>query len=74
MPMTTNSHIPEVYRAERAQTQIDTIANNHYERMLELSPETATIAGRKGRETEYDDYSPRVSLSLFRLLKTPWML
>lgn len=65
MPMTTNSHIPEVYRAERAQTQIDTIANNHYERMLELSPETATIAGRKGRETEYDDYSPAgISLTI----------
>lgn len=56
--MTTNTEIPEVYRFEREETDVDRIANAHYRRLLELSPETATINGEKGRETEYDDYSP----------------
>ncbi|MDO4241500.1 MAG: DUF885 domain-containing protein [Microbacteriaceae bacterium] len=50
--------LPEVLKIDRAQTEIDEIANEHYEKTLELSPEIATSAGRKGRETEYGDYSP----------------
>ncbi|MBM7051367.1 MULTISPECIES: DUF885 domain-containing protein [unclassified Rothia (in: high G+C Gram-positive bacteria)] len=56
--MTQLTEIPAAYRVERAETEIDRIANAHYERMLELNPESATVAGRKGRETEYADYSP----------------
>lgn len=50
--------IPAVYRPEREQTEIDRIANQHYQNLLDLDPTAATINGIKGRETEYGDYSP----------------
>lgn len=56
--MTDVTAIPQTYREPRELTAIDRIATDYYERLLELNPEIATTAGRKGRETEYADYSP----------------
>lgn len=42
----------------RTPSRIDAVANDYYERLLELHPEFATIVGIAGRETEYADYSP----------------
>lgn len=44
--------------ADRLPTAIDEIANRYYERLMELDPAEATIAGIAGHETEYGDYSP----------------
>lgn len=56
--MTIHPDLPEIFKTDRAQTRIDDIANAYYEKVLELDPASATIEGRKGRETEYPDYSP----------------
>ncbi|MFW0181221.1 DUF885 domain-containing protein [Rothia sp. P5766] len=56
--MTMHPELPEIFRTERPETQIDRIANAHFEKLLELDPSAATIEGYKGRETEYADYSP----------------
>lgn len=50
--------LPAIYREDRTATAIDKIADDFYEKVLELNPEYATLAGRTGRETEYGDYSP----------------
>ena len=42
----------------RVPTAIDAVANKHFARLLELSPEFATSLGLPGHETEYGDYSP----------------
>ena len=42
----------------RVPTAIDAVANKHFARILELSPEFATSLGLPGHETEYGDYSP----------------
>ncbi|MDY6051795.1 MAG: DUF885 domain-containing protein [Rothia sp. (in: high G+C Gram-positive bacteria)] len=56
--MTLHPDLPQIFKADRAQTAVDQIANDYYEKILELDPASATIEGRKGRETEYPDYSP----------------
>lgn len=54
----SHQEIPAVYRFDREETAIDRIANAHFQRLMDLDPEAATINGFKGRETEYWDYSP----------------
>lgn len=54
----SKNEIPEVYRFDREETEIDRIANAHFQRLMDKDPELATINGVKGRETEYGDYSP----------------
>lgn len=43
---------------DRTLTAIDHEANRYYDRLMELDPAEATIAGISGRETEYGDLSP----------------
>ncbi len=52
------SQLPEIYRESRESTAVDAIANNFYEKYLELHPDEATLQGRTGHETEYRDFSP----------------
>lgn len=56
--MAIHPDLPQIFASDRAQTPIDAIANAHYEKLMELDPTSATLEGRKGRETEYADYSP----------------
>ncbi|MDZ5078727.1 DUF885 domain-containing protein [Nesterenkonia sp. HG001] len=42
----------------RAPTAVDAHAEEHFERLLAISPEEATMLGRSGAETEYSDLSP----------------
>ncbi|MGQ7787151.1 DUF885 domain-containing protein [Nesterenkonia sp. K-15-9-6] len=42
----------------RTPTAVDAHAEEHFERLLALSPEQATVLGRRGVETEYSDLSP----------------
>lgn len=56
--MAIHPDLPQIFSSDRAQTPIDAIANAHYEKLMELDPTSATLEGRKGRETEYADYSP----------------
>lgn len=56
--MAVHPDLPQIFSSDRAQTPIDAIANAHYEKLMELDPTSATLEGRKGRETEYADYSP----------------
>lgn len=56
--MSTIAGLPAALRIDREQTDADRIANQYYAAMLELDPGHATVAGHKGRETEYADYSP----------------
>lgn len=43
---------------DREPTAVDAHAEDHFERLLALSPEQATVLGRRGVETEYSDLSP----------------
>lgn len=56
--MTIHPDLPAIFHTDRPSTEVDAIANAYYEKLLELDPSSATIEGRKGRETEYPDYSP----------------
>ncbi|WP_237233082.1 DUF885 domain-containing protein [Rothia nasisuis] len=56
--MALHPDLPNIFKTDRAQTAVDRTANAYYEKTLELDPASATIIGRKGRETEYPDYSP----------------
>ncbi|MDY3048545.1 MAG: DUF885 domain-containing protein, partial [Rothia sp. (in: high G+C Gram-positive bacteria)] len=56
--MSLHPDLPEIFKTDRLQTEVDRLANDYYEKLLELDPAAATIEGRKGRETEYPDYSP----------------
>lgn len=67
--MTKFSTLPAIYREERTSTAIDAIANEFYEKQLELAPEWATLAGRTGRESEYGDYSPAGRLQRITLIR-----
>lgn len=67
--MTKFSTLPAIYREERTSTAIDAIANEFYEKQLELDPEWATLAGRTGRESEYGDYSPAGRLQRITLIR-----
>ncbi|GAB3190912.1 DUF885 domain-containing protein [Nesterenkonia suensis] len=42
----------------REPTAVDAHAEDHFERLVALSPEEATLLGRPGAETEYSDLSP----------------
>ncbi|MDO4917117.1 MAG: DUF885 domain-containing protein [Rothia sp. (in: high G+C Gram-positive bacteria)] len=68
--MSKLSELPDVYRQQRQSTEIDAIANDFYEKSLELYPEDATLAGRKGRETEYGDRSPAGHQKFMNLVKS----
>ena len=68
--MTLHPDLPEIFKADRAQTEVDRIANDYYEKTLELDPAAATIEGRKGRETEYPDYSPAGTQAEIDLART----
>lgn len=56
--MTHLQDLPGIYTEPRQATAIDAIANDYYDKLLELDPTAATIAGQPGHETEYFDYSP----------------
>lgn len=56
--MTIHPDLPAIFTTNRTQTRVDEIANAYYEKCLELDPASATLEGRKGRETEYADFSP----------------
>ncbi len=42
----------------RTPTAVDEFAEQHFEQLLQLAPEEATMLGRPGVETLYRDYSP----------------
>ncbi len=68
--MTLHPDLPDIFRTDRAQTAVDAIANDFYEKSLDLDPAAATIQGRKGRETEYPDYSPAGTAASIELART----
>ena len=56
--MSIHHEIPEIYRVKRALTDVDHIANEFYEAVLDLDPVIATEQGRTGVATQFRDYSP----------------
>ena len=69
--MSTYQELPSIYRLKRSLTDVDQIANEYFEKVLDLNPVHATELGRKGVETLYPDYSPparRLSRALQRRL------
>ena len=54
---------------KRSLTDVDQIANEYFEKVLDLNPVQATELGRKGVETLYPDYSPAGEKAFARLTK-----
>jgi len=69
MNMSTYQELPSIYRLKRSLTDVDQIANEYFEKILDLNPVQATELGRKGVETLYPDYSPAGEKAFARLTK-----
>jgi len=69
MNMSTYQELPSIYRLKRSLTDVDQIANEYFEKILDLNPVHATELGRKGVETLYPDYSPAGEKAFARLAK-----
>jgi conserved hypothetical protein len=69
MNMSTYQELPSIYRLKRSLTDVDQIANEYFEKVLDLNPVHATELGRKGVETLYPDYSPAGEKAFARLAK-----
>jgi conserved hypothetical protein len=69
MNMSTYQELPSIYRLKRSLTDVDQIANEYFEKVLDLNPVQATELGRKGVETLYPDYSPAGEKAFARLAK-----
>lgn len=67
--MSTYQGLPSIYRLKRSLTDVDQIANEYFEKVLDLNPVHATELGRKGVETLYPDYSPAGEKAYARLAK-----
>ena len=67
--MSTYQELPSIYRLKRSLTDVDQIANEYFEKVLDLNPVHATELGRKGVETLYPDYSPAGEKAFARLEK-----
>ena len=67
--MSTYQELPSIYRLKRSLTDVDQIANEYFEKVLDLNPFQATELGRKGVETLYPDYSPAGEKAFARLAK-----
>ena len=67
--MSTYQELPSIYRLKRSLTDVDQIANEYFEKVLDLNPVHATELGRKGVETLYPDYSPAGEKAFARLTK-----
>ncbi|OFP58285.1 hypothetical protein HMPREF2980_08405 [Rothia sp. HMSC076D04] len=67
--MSTYQELPSIYRLKRSLTDVDQIANEYFEKVLDLNPVQATELGRKGVETLYPDYSPAGEKAFARLTK-----
>ncbi len=67
--MSTYQELPSIYRFKRSLTDVDQIANEYFEKVLDLNPVHATELGRKGVETLYPDYSPAGEKAFARLAK-----
>ena len=67
--MSTYQELPSIYRLKRSLTDVDQIANEYFEKVLDLNPVHATELGRKGVETLYPDYSPAGEKAFARLAK-----
>ncbi|WP_298490075.1 DUF885 domain-containing protein [uncultured Rothia sp.] len=67
--MSTYQELPSIYRLKRSLTDVDQIANEYFEKVLDLNPVHATELGRKGVETLYPDYSPAGEKAFTRLAK-----
>lgn len=67
--MSTYQELPSIYRLKRSLTDVDQIANEYFEKVLDLNPIHATELGRKGVETLYPDYSPAGEKAYARLAK-----
>lgn len=67
--MSTYQELPSIYRLKRSLTDVDQIANEYFEKVLNLNPVHATELGRKGVETLYPDYSPAGEKAFARLAK-----
>jgi len=69
MNMSTYQELPSIYRVKRQLSDVDQLANDYFEKVLDLNPVLATELGRKGVETLYPDYSPAGEKALHRLAK-----
>ena len=67
--MSTYQELPSIYRLKRSLTDVDQIANEYFEKVLDLNPVHATELGRKGVETLYPDYSTAGEKAFARLAK-----
>ena len=67
--MSTYQELPSIYRLKRSLTDVDQIANEYFEKVLDLNPVHATELGRIGVETLYPDYSPAGEKAYARLAK-----
>lgn len=67
--MSTYQELPSIYRLKRSLTDVDQIANEYFEKVLDLNPVHATELGHKGVETLYPDYSPAGEKAFARLAK-----
>ena len=67
--MSTYQELPSIYRVKRQLSDVDQLANDYFEKILDLNPVLATELGRKGVETLYPDYSPAGEKALHRLAK-----
>ena len=67
--MSTYQELPSIYRLKRSLTDVDQIANEYFEKVLDLNHVHATELGRKGVETLYPDYSPAGEKAFARLAK-----
>ena len=67
--MSIHHEIPEIYRVKRALTDVDHIANEFYEAVLDLDPVIATEQGRTGVATQFRDYSPAGEEAYIQLVR-----
>lgn len=67
--MSIHDELPAIYRTERTQTDVDRIANEFYDAVLDANPTLATENGRKGVETLFGDYSPAAEEEHIKLVK-----
>ena len=49
--MSTYQELPSIYRVKRQLSDVDQLANDYFEKILDLNPVLATELGRKGVET-----------------------
>lgn len=67
--MSVHDELPAIYRTRRKLTDVDHIANEYYEAVLDLNPVLATEHGRTGVETLFRDYSPAGDEAYLKLVK-----